>query len=135
LRKKDKKYVFAYYPFIDVYSHKFGPYSDEVKLDLDKFILNLRKLLAIKDTLIILTADHGQTPVSKTLQINYNDEIMNYLELPPTGDSRFLYFYVKHNCKKEFVDLVKDKYSNFFEIYETRSLYPIFGKGPENIKI
>lgn len=132
-KKPKQKFIFAYYPKIDELSHKFGPFSKDVKKDLDLFFKNLEFLLKmLKNTTIILTADHGQTPV-KVITWKPADKIMNYLNVPPAGDSRFIYFYVDTIKRDSFEKFMKRQYPNIL-LYSKEKLKHLFGKGKEHKK-
>jgi len=115
-------YISFYYPGIDSVGHDFGPSSKETIKEFDEFLSALEAFLVklrttAKDTLVIITADHGQIDVDPTETI-YLDErvpgLSKYLLqnkkgrlLVPCGGERDLFLHVMPEC----LDLAHEKVS------------------------
>ena len=103
---------YFYTPFIDALAHKYGPFSYQslVEADatlalVDKFLLH--PLRGREDTLIVISADHGQVHVDprSTFYINMQPEFQElrcYLRanrrghiLTPGGSPRDVFLYVR----------------------------------------
>ncbi|MDQ3249767.1 MAG: alkaline phosphatase family protein, partial [Chloroflexota bacterium] len=71
-------YCFLYFDKIDTISHEYGPDSPQVDAEIETFLFCMERALmqpllkTAKNTLLILTADHGQTEVNPrtTLYLN-----------------------------------------------------------------
>jgi len=107
LEQPDPIFLTLYYSGIDTLEHKYGPYSDEVsnEIQLFEFLLQnfFSKLSAAtkKETLIILTSDHGVCETKRTLYVKDYPEIANNLLLPPVGDSRSGFLFSKLGQKEK----------------------------------
>ena len=111
-------YTYAYWDLLDAISHVYGPSSEEALAELksflysykNEFIDKLRPEVA-KETLLIITADHGQSEVSEenTILASDHPELMNKLWIPPTGDSRATFLYVKPEKINEVKDYIERK--------------------------
>ena len=133
-----KKFIMAYCDNPDSTLHKFGCLSKEAKdiiLDSEKRIEKLCN--SLKDTLVIICADHGHKDISKTYTILDYPEILNCLILPPSFEQRFLSFWVKEDKKEDFVNIFSKYFSDkFMLLTKTEFLEKHFlGYGKEHKKI
>jgi len=87
----------------------------------------------MKETLLIITADHGQTSVSKraATKVVEHPELMSNLVMPPTGDSRASYLYVRNGEVREVRNYLKEKFKNKFIILDSKEVVKdgLFGIG------
>jgi hypothetical protein len=106
-------YYFLYFDAIDTISHWHGPTSPHLAAEIDSFLqildTHFLKPLAgqLKDTLLILTADHGQveTDPATTLYLNLDSRfngVTQYLKrnqkgdwLVPAGSARDFFLYIQ----------------------------------------
>ncbi len=96
-------YINAYWWAIDALSHRYGPFSEEVFKEL----IELNSMLSLfieklkKDTLLILTADHGQllSPEEKNISLAEYAGLEKTLMLP-VSDLRAPYVYVRGKLDK-----------------------------------
>ncbi|NWG09716.1 MAG: alkaline phosphatase family protein [Nitrososphaerales archaeon] len=103
---------------MDTISHVYGPYSEETLAELRSFFYSYKTAFldklnrdVAKETLLMVTADHGQSEASKENAIFASDypELMNRLWIPPTGDSRAVFLYAKPGEIDEVKDYVDAK--------------------------
>ncbi|MCP8321137.1 MAG: alkaline phosphatase family protein, partial [archaeon] len=118
----EESYICAYWDLLDAISHLHGPSSEEALAELKSFLYSyksefidrLRPEVA-KETLLMIIADHGQSEVleENTIFASDHPELMNKLWIPPTGDSRAAFLYVKQGEIDEVRDYIyrniKDK--------------------------
>ena len=95
--------ILAYWYEPDTLMHKDGPYSRIVL----KEMMSIDKTLAcmfeqLKNTLLIITADHGQTEIFEEIFIDDYPEIMDCLILPPSMEVRAVSFFVKPDRHAQF---------------------------------
>ena len=91
----EKKYIFAYNDNPDKTLHRKGCYSEEVKSfiqDTENKIEKMCEELEGTNTLVIITADHGHTPIEETYSFLDLPEFQAYFEMPPSLESRCLTF-------------------------------------------
>lgn len=100
----DKKFIMAYCDNPDGLLHKFGTKSEEVKdfiIDAEIKIKAMMEKLS-KDTLVVISADHGHKDIEKVYSILDYPEIQECLYMPISLESRVISFFVKENMKKVF---------------------------------
>ena len=103
--------------------HDYGVSSKEANLIINNLNKNLEQLVtSCKDTLFIVTADHGQTDVSGYINIYENKEIMELLEVKPYLEPRATAFKVKVGKNKEFEKGFKQCYGKDFKLYKSEKL-------------
>jgi len=99
--------LIMYYSGVDTLAHRYGPYSDEVTFELTSIEHGLRNFLGNlsektkKETLMLMTADHGVAETKKTHYLKDAHEVMSKLVLPPVGDSRAAFLFSKTNQQDE----------------------------------
>ncbi len=112
-RSRGRNMFYAYWSYVDIQEHVFGPNTDESYVEasvishaLYEGFLSKLDRAAAKKTLIIVTADHGQIAIApeKTLYMNRWEKLMNALErspsgkvVPPWGSARDAYMWVKED--------------------------------------
>lgn len=109
-QQRQPAYFFLYYDNIDTICHLYGPDSPQLHAQILTFLDVLERVLrpgltaSGKRTLLLLTADHGQTAINPKTTIYLNrslPDIRRYLKtnrsgrlLVPAGSSRDLFLYI-----------------------------------------
>ncbi|MBN1645533.1 alkaline phosphatase family protein [Candidatus Woesearchaeota archaeon] len=106
------KYIYAYLPEFDLYCHHnktTGKKPREFVNKIDRKIEALSKQL--KDTTLIVTADHGllDTPRNKYIFLEDHPKLKETLTLPICSEWRMPYFYVRPSRAKQFEQYIKTK--------------------------
>lgn len=138
LDTKDKAYFFFYYGKIDAMGHEYGPDSVEFKAEIDTYFTALERLFfamidkELEDTLILLSADHGQTRVfpGKTIYINkLITDIEKYFlrtktgkPIVPAGSCRDMFLHVQEDKVDDLQKLLGEKLDGRAEVYKTEQL-------------
>ena len=126
-----EKYIYAYWDEPDSVMHKYGCYSAEARDvigDLDKTVKKLAGKL--KDTLLIVTADHGHID-GRNVSITDYPAIMECLVRMPSVEPRALNLFVKEEKRAQFERAFNKEFGEDFvlltkeEVYETK----LFGTG------
>jgi len=110
LLKLDKAFINLYWWSIDALSHRFGPFSQVVLNEIKFLDLYLNELLKSidNDTLLIITADHGQIETTKDNLIDLSlSECAKNIILPIT-DVRAPYIYVREKFQNDFLNDYKN---------------------------
>lgn len=128
----------AYWPNPDMLMHEFGPYDINVKDNiqmLNDFVEDLSKDLT--DTLIIISADHGLTNITKEYDLHKDIELNKMLIIPPSVEGRAASFFVKQNELAHFRQVFEDKYGDEFVLYSHKEVVEnqLFGKGVYHQKL
>ena len=156
LEQPEPIFLVLYYSGIDTLEHKYGSYSDEVTSEIQTFEFLLKNFLSRlttatkRETLMMLTSDHGVQETKKTYYVKDFPDVWGRLQLPPVCDSRCGFLFAKQGEKENlrsafdknvdgFIlvasnDLVET--SAFGESRTAKSLQPLIGdwaalsKGP-----
>jgi hypothetical protein len=101
---KERQFIWVYWGEVDHYSHQYGPEDERPAAEFATFSQTFEKLFfkqirsdACRDTLIILTADHGQisTPRSPHHDLRNHPDLVRRLHILPTGENRLQYLYMR----------------------------------------
>lgn len=133
-RDSEKELIYLYIDDFDSLCHKCGPDSEEARKLLEKINEHVEKFarMHINRVNTVITADHGQVPIKNEnfFMMNNEDEMMKLLKAPPSGDSRFVCFHVKEDCKKEFVKFFNERYGEHARLILQEELNNIHLLGP-----
>ncbi len=107
LKGDEKKLVMSYWPEFDTLAHKKGiNHRDTINhfWELDSRLEKLSK--SVKNTKIIITADHGVIDSSKKkiIHLKKHPKLNSMLRIPLCGEPRLVYCYVKSGMEKAFED-------------------------------
>jgi predicted AlkP superfamily pyrophosphatase or phosphodiesterase len=125
---KNRKYIWAYWPLIDSLSHEFASDSREVQEHFEEFDKEIEKLslfLKDKNTVILLTADHGLIDTKeeeKKILLENHPELVDTLTLPLSGEPRVAYCYVRPNRVEDFKNYVNTVLKNVCALYPSEEL-------------
>lgn len=107
-----KKFIYIYWDLFDMEAHLHGVKTDEtskaVKM-LDKRLFNdFLDRVSRKDTLFILSADHGfiNVDMDETYFFHEHEDLMDMLIIPPSGEQRFTYLFTKHGKLDDVKDYI-----------------------------
>lgn len=96
--------IACYWDVVDMLSHEYRPFSEEVRSAVDQFFFSLerelRDRIPEKDrarTLMLITADHGQcdVPPQEAVCLGEVDGARDLVMLPPCGQNRAPYLYAR----------------------------------------
>jgi predicted AlkP superfamily pyrophosphatase or phosphodiesterase len=141
-----KIYYFLYFDKIDAICHTYGPQSHLFQETVDAFLRMMEELLyhklsgKIGQTLLIVTADHGQVEVDPRRTFYLNKQGMNieqFLQrnqrgklLVPAGSARDMFLHVKEERIDEAVVLLQKRLFDIAEVYYTEQLVAQHFFGP-----
>lgn len=134
---RERSYFMFYYAPIDTIAHVYGPDTPHQRAEIDTFFTALERLFyanldANGDTLILLTADHGQVEVdpATTIYLNHGlPELKGLLKtnrhgapLVPAGSARDMFLYVKDQHLQAAYEMLLAHLSGLAEVYRTADL-------------
>jgi len=117
-------YSYIYWGNLDTLSHREGPQSPQIYEEwlgfakpLAQFLITL-SALGIKDSLFILTADHGQisAEINPSYELRHHPEFTSHLVLMPTGESRLPYLFIKNGHECEVEDYLHHHWDGHFSL-------------------
>jgi hypothetical protein len=103
-RPGERQYIWVYWSEVDHYSHQYGPNDERPAAEFSLFSQAFERLLLNQlgtqrsgETLVILTADHGQITTRKTphYDLRNHPNLARRLHLLPTGENRLMYLYIR----------------------------------------
>jgi predicted AlkP superfamily pyrophosphatase or phosphodiesterase len=136
-------YGFAYIDEIDALMHRIGPDSDVVDAAVERILTTIDR--AVRDlptgTLVLLTSDHGMSPVSpeRTLYVNrLLPGLTRHLAhgadgrpLAPAGSCRDLFLHVLPGREQKVVEKIANRLGEAAEVHLTSELLAAGLFGPE----
>lgn len=121
--KEGKQFIYAYNEEPDHTMHEVGV-KNKITKRLIKSLSKCIKMLyeSTKNTLFIITGDHGHIDVKDYIYIYKDKEIMDLLEIYPYLEPRSTAFKVKKGKEKEFEEIFNKKYGQDFVLYKSTNL-------------
>ena len=120
-------FLILYYSGIDTLEHKYGPYSEEVISEIQSFEFLLKSFFhklsdkTKRETIIMLTSDHGVCETHRTFYLKDHGEVASRLQLPPVGDSRCGFLFAKKGQNKKIKSAFEDRIDGF-RLIESKDL-------------
>lgn len=144
-KKDERQYIWAYTGAYDGIGHHHGPEDERAELEFINFsrgfehnFLNRLTPEMRKDTLLILTADHGhlQTPRYDHFWLARHPDLMDALHIRPSGEHRLAYLHIKPGKEQFIRDYFEKNWTGKFEIHDSKSLLDdgLLGPGSPNAK-
>jgi predicted AlkP superfamily pyrophosphatase or phosphodiesterase len=152
LRKQLEKtrgpgYFYVYLGNLDSIAHRYGPHTEEYEAELASISFLLEKELVeridkktAKESLLLVTADHGQLNIDpkKTIYLNrYKKLVQNFQKSPnnkvilPWGSPRDVFLYVKPDKIQEVREFLSYELKEKAEVIESKEALDrgLFGMG------
>jgi len=125
--RKSKKFVSAYWPDLDAYSHSYGTESVEavqhfetLNTHITSFVESIRKT----NTMVLITSDHGliDADESKVIRLKEHQDLARTLVLPLCGEPRAVYCYVHPERVATFEKYIEEHLSDYCTQYRAQTL-------------
>ncbi len=133
---KKRKYIYAYWPEFDSISHDLGKTSKKARThlqEIDEKLTLLVKKLKNTNTLLLVTADHGQivTSKKKTIVLNKHPLLKECLSAPVSGEPRAAFCYVYQHKIQQFEKYVKHQLGRYCTLHKSQDIIAdgLFGLG------
>lgn len=133
-QKEGKNYIYAYDDEPDHTMHELGPDSEKVKEMIKKRNKKTEELSKrLKDTLLIIIADHGHILIDNIFLKNY-PHLTEMLERTTSIEQRATSFKVKKGKKEIFKKEFNKLFGKYYKLYTKEEVInsKIFGDGIEN---
>jgi predicted AlkP superfamily pyrophosphatase or phosphodiesterase len=131
-------YYYVYFDRIDTMCHLYGPNSKRFEQEVEGFFLQMEQLFyqkirgKVKNTLLLITADHGQVEVDPQTTFYLNQQAQDIKELlqtnqrgrlkVPAGSARDMFLHVKAEFLDEAVAYLQERLEGKAEVYRTANL-------------
>lgn len=112
-----RKIISAYWTEPDHSIHQYGVKSQKITdilTDIENQIVKMSENL--KDTLVIIFADHGAVDVEEIYLNNYTDICETFIR-PPALESRFVTFFIRPDRKGDFAKLFAKYFGDEFTLF------------------
>ena len=140
-KPQEKMFTWVYWGQLDSISHYHGPDDERAKAEFshfsaafEQYFLRTLSNQAKQDTLVILTADHGQThtPLAENFTLNKHPQLYHYLRMKPTCENRFAFLYIRPGFEDKVRDYFNDVFPNKFTLISQEEAFQssLFGPGP-----
>ncbi len=116
----------GYWSVVDSLAHKFGPGDETGEAEVWTMATAMEELflnrLPEKDragTLLLMTADHGLIAASRPATVVYAEHpaLRDMLWMPPIGEGRVPFFYVRRGCYAGAWDYLHEHFGEQFAFY------------------
>lgn len=116
-KNTNPKLFCAYWTEPDHSVHKFGTTASEIKNILTDIDINLQKLnTELNDSLVIVSADHGEIDVDE-IYLNDYPYLCEMFIRPPALEARFITFFIKEDKHSEFHTEFNKIFSSQFKLF------------------
>jgi len=130
-------YTMAYWPNPDALMHQKGPEDQSVLQCLRQIDAHVAKVAEqAEDTLIIVSADHGQIGIREEIELHLDESLNSMLVMPPSIEPRCVSFFVNGQRMAEFKESFEERYSGKFLLLTHEEIVKkqFFGYGPYHEK-
>ncbi len=138
-RQAGPSYYFLYFSHIDSICHQYGPNSPQVAAEIEACLTVLESWFkrlprTLHNTLIMLTADHGQTAVDplQTVYVNVEERfagLERFLRrnrrgelLAPAGSPRDTFLYIREGSISEAQEFLSERLAGTADVHQVRDL-------------
>jgi hypothetical protein len=145
-RSHERQYVYVYWAGVDVFSHHHGPDDERTVADFRLFsaafeqsFLSRLTSEARRETLLLLTADHGMlpTPLNPHYELRNHPNLARRLHIQPCGENRLAYFYIRPGQVEAVREYLQRAWPNQFvqldPAYAVES--GLFGPGAPHLRL
>ena len=126
LARPGRRYAYLYWDRIDIVGHFEGPESPAFDAAVREALDALdRELRDVPGALVLLTADHGQMPVSPQRLDDLDvlwPELLDHLAQPPAGSSRDCFLHVRPDSVERVVDGLHARLDGRAEVWPVEEL-------------
>jgi len=132
----EKKFIYAYWDDPDATMHAIGTRSEEITGIIKRINNELSDTLPyLKDTLIILTADHGMIDIKEHVFLNDIAELDECLNALPSLNNRAMSFKVKSDKKDIFEKRFNACFKDSHLLLDKKQFIKLLGPGIPHRKI
>ncbi len=114
-KARGKTFLSLYWGGTDAIAHTYGPWTEEFTAELHALDAAIGRefIDRIDDTLLIISSDHGFIPMRESdyYDISHIPELEHGLLLPPTGEPRASYFYLREGARKRVLAAIDEHLS------------------------
>lgn len=126
-RSHERQYIWVYWGVVDQFGHLYGPDDERTASEFaafsnafERFFLQRLASRAREDTLLILTADHGQIATHKDPHYDLNNHhgLTRRLHILPSGENRMAYLFIRPGQTEAVREYIERTWPNQFALLE-----------------
>jgi hypothetical protein len=136
----ERLYAWVYWGEVDHLSHFYGPDDERTVAEFASFSAAFEHLFLSRlspevrrETMVILTADHGQINTQKqaNYDLSHHPEFTRRLHMQPTGENRMAYLYLRPGQHEEIAAYLERAWPDQFTLIDppTAVSAGLFGPG------
>ena len=129
-KAEGKHFIYAYWDKLDTYLHETGTESEVVRNHINEINSDIKGLLNSldDDTLVIITADHGQLDIEEIELWKY-EKIIETFKHNPSIEARATAFFIKEGMEEQFVNEFNNNFRDNFLLQKSEDIIntKIFG--------
>lgn len=138
--REEREYLYVYWNAIDTFSHQYGPDDERTLAEFSAFCRAFQEQFldklperARRDTLLLLTADHGaaSTYPDPYYDLGGHPNLLRRLHLLPTGEQRLAYLFIRPGQTEAVRETIERTWPNQFALLDPRHAQAagLFGPG------
>jgi hypothetical protein len=139
-RQGERFYAYVYWSEIDSLGHRYGPDDERTASEFsnlshtfERLFLNRLSREARQDTLLLLTADHGQITTHRkpAFEVYQNEPFWQCLHIQPTGENRLAYLYLRPGQSNAISQVIEENWPGQFSLVSSAEAVEagLFGPG------
>lgn len=135
-KRRNQKYIYTYWHQPDNIMHIQGVHSTEAKNEVEMINREVEKLCKkLKNTLIIITADHGQIDCVNEYLEDY-PVLKDMLKIPPSVEPRALSLFIKEGKAETFKEEFNKVFGDSFRLMTKEEVFAenLLGYGTAHAK-
>jgi len=126
-RADESLYAWVYWGDIDHYGHLYGPNDERTLAEFEAFSRALQSQFldrlnpkARRGTLLVLSADHGQTTTQKDpyYDLNNHASLVRRLHIYQTGESRMAYLFIRPGQREAVHEYLERTWPRLFSLVD-----------------
>lgn len=136
----ERLYTWVYWSEVDHLGHFYNPDDEHTAAEFALFSHAFENLFLERlpdqlrdDTLVILSADHGQifTPKNPQYELRNHPDLARRLVMAPTGENRLAYLYVKPGQTEAVREIIEHTWPDQFSVLDSAAAIEagLFGPG------
>jgi hypothetical protein len=137
-----RKYLYLYWPLLDTLGHRHGieaPATVRHLQEIERAVIDFLVQAAGTDTLLLITADHGQVDTTPADRIDLADHptLTRAMALPPCGEPRAAFCYLRPGHSDIFTAYCRAHLAEHLDVVRSEDLIAqgLFGLGEPNPRL
>lgn len=136
-QKPGRKYIYTYWNQPDYDMHDLGTADERITALMREINSRVEAMASgLRDTLLIVTADHGLTD-TEWLPLSDCPDIEKCLDRTPSVEARAMTFFVKPGMCDEFREAFERRFGGVYTLYDRQAVFDagLFGRGTPNPRV